>query len=184
MELIFHSLQHNGNIARIERSVCLRMQRENASTLTALHNRSLLYTRTRPQQLHSHEKKFVKQGTVEQSFAVFGYHLFAFSFLFAKKSILVLKSGKNFLLITKRMCWLVKWCSLHWCLVIPPCDTNLNWIQKLFRPRHKKRNFLYPSVKYSDEKRIKLNCSTETFVKLLTRFQKEDLIAERKEKKL
>lgn len=86
-------------------------RRENASegfsALTSLHNRSQLHTFVECHNKHEQRRytlteKYEKRKNnrlEEQSFAVFGYHLFAFSFSFAKKGIFVLKSGIGSFLI-------------------------------------------------------------------------------------
>src|SRR4051812_2865723 len=57
-------------------------------SLTATHARAITNTSNRATNTLSE-----KYEIFFQSFAVFGYHMFAFSFSFAKKGIFVLKSG-------------------------------------------------------------------------------------------
>lgn len=98
-------------------------------------------------------KKIVKQGMVEQSFAVFGYHLFAFSFLFAKKKHFSLKSEK---LSSNHKKDVLDWQVVHFALMLrdTPVWYSFNWVQKRFRPRQEKKEISLSKCQVQWRKKI------------------------------
>lgn len=128
------STQQQSRSHRIIRFVCLRAQRE--KELSLLYTIAHCFTHKHEHSRFTLMKKIRKARTVEQSFAVVGYHLFAFSFLFAKKSIFVLKSEKTFFSSSKGCTDLDElWRGTF--VITFVCDIKSNWT--FFAPDTRKK---------------------------------------------